>query len=271
MHPLPDLSSSYQLLPDYITGFRRDGFVRLPGLCSAEEVSAWRTEIRQASQQANRENRPLAERDTYGKAFLQTLNLRLVAPVLQRFVTAPRFGEVAARLLGVEAVRLFHEQSLFKEPGGGHTPWHQDQYYWPLDTEFTVGMWMPLVDCSEDMGVIRFATGSHRLGRVADVSISDASQGVFERVIDQHGFPIHAKEMRAGDATFHWGWTIHGAGANRSDRLREAMIATFFADGTRVSTPRNEAQEHDRMLFLGGKAPGERADSQLNPRISPCV
>ena len=59
---------------------------------------------------------------------------------------APRFAEVAARLLGVEGVRLYHDQGLFKEPGGGPTPWHQDGYYWPLDTERTITLWMPLVD-----------------------------------------------------------------------------------------------------------------------------
>ena len=37
-----------------------------------------------------------------------------------------------------KSVRLYHDQALFKEAGGGITPWHQDQHYWPLDTDRTI-------------------------------------------------------------------------------------------------------------------------------------
>lgn len=30
--------------------------------------------------------------------------------------------------------------------------------------------------------------------------------------------------MRAGDATFHNGWLVHGASANTTDKIREAMV-----------------------------------------------
>ena len=63
--------------------------------------------------------------------------------------------------LGVEGVRLYHDQGLVKEPGGGDTPWHQDRYYWPLDTERTVTLWMPLVDVPAEIGTMTFARGTH--------------------------------------------------------------------------------------------------------------
>ena len=63
-----------------------------------------------------------------------------------------RFAGVAAALLGVDGVRLYHDQALFKEPGGGPTPWHQDQVYWPLATDRTITMWMPLVDLPDASG-----------------------------------------------------------------------------------------------------------------------
>jgi len=31
--------------------------------------------------------------------------------------------------MGVQGVRLYHDQALIKEPGGKPTPWHQDYYY----------------------------------------------------------------------------------------------------------------------------------------------
>ena len=97
-------------------------------------------------------------------AFLQTLGLRFDSEGVRRFCLAPRFGAVAARLLQVPAVRIFHEQALFKQPGGSDSHWHQDQYYWPLATDRSLGLWMPLVDCSREMGSIRFVRGSHRYG-----------------------------------------------------------------------------------------------------------
>ncbi len=35
----------------------------------------------------------------------------------------------------VRGVRLYHHQALYKEPSGGVTPWHADQYYWPLASD----------------------------------------------------------------------------------------------------------------------------------------
>ena len=216
----------------------------------------------------NAEKRKIEERDTYGKAFLQTLNLRLQSEGCPQVRSqAKRFGKIGAELMGVDGVRIFHEQSLFKEPGGGLTPWHQDQYYWPLQGLTTLGMWMPLVDCSEEMGVLKFASGTHRDGFLGQHQISDESQALYNQLIADRKTPIAATSMKAGDATFHYGWTLHGAGPNRTDTMREAMIVTMFANGMKVATPSNPSQENDRIKYLGGRAPGELADSDLNTLI----
>ena len=83
---------------------------------------------------------------------------------MARFVLARRFAKIAAELMGVQGVRIYHDQALFKEPHGGPTPWHQDQYYWPLKTDKFVTMWMPLTDITAEMGPITFANGSQKLG-----------------------------------------------------------------------------------------------------------
>src|SRR5258706_12979047 len=112
---------------------------------------------------------------TYRKAVLQDMNLVEVEGALKKFTIAKRFGKIAADLLGVGNVRIYHDQALFKEPGGGPTPWHQDQVYWPLDSHNTGTLWMPLVDISLGMGMLTFASGSHRNGIIFDYSISDES------------------------------------------------------------------------------------------------
>ena len=83
-------------------------------------------------------------------------------------------------LMGVDGVRLYHDQALYKEPGGGYTPWHQDQTYWPLDTTHTITMWMPLLDIPRKVGSMRFASGSHAFGNLGKEGIGDDSQAYFD-------------------------------------------------------------------------------------------
>lgn len=208
----------------------------------------------------------MKDRDTYGKAFLQIMNLWEVDETVKQFTLAKRFGQLAADLLGVPNVRLYHDQALFKEPGGGPTPWHQDQYYWPLDTPNCVTMWMPLVDISVEMGMLTFATGSHKHGLVENLDISDESEARLEAYVNDHKLLITRPEtMQAGDATFHYGLTLHQAPGNRTSKMREVMTIIYFADGARVTHPNNVHQEADRQRWLRGIDPGKVADSELNP------
>jgi hypothetical protein len=55
--------------------FRRDGHVVVRGLASADEVASVRPAIEAAAARRTEGVAPLAERDTYGQAFLQALNL----------------------------------------------------------------------------------------------------------------------------------------------------------------------------------------------------
>lgn len=266
---LPDLSNEYPLSDQQISDFHRDGHLYLPGVCSTEEVEAYRTVIKQTAEQNFGETRDLQNRDSYGRAFLQTLNLRLKSEGVKQYVLARRFGGIVARLLGEDAVRIYHDQALFKEPGGARSPLHQDQYYWPLETNQALGMWMPLVDVSLDMGPILFASGSHAEGFAGQYAISDTSQDILEARIEEKQYPIWQQAMRAGDATFHLGWTIHGASANKSDAMREAMIVTYYPDGTRVAELSNDSRINDAQVYLGGKQPDELADSDLNTIVYP--
>ncbi len=175
---------------------------------------------------------------------------------------------MAARLLGVPRVRLYHDQALFKEPGGARTPWHQDAMYWPLEGSRCLTMWMPLVDITPAHGGLAFATGSHREGPLSDIGISDASAEHFDRLVAERGFTVDEPDaMRAGDASFHAGWTVHRALGNASAQMREVMTVIWFADGLTVQDPANPAQANDLASWLPGLAPGDLAASPTNPAL----
>jgi len=166
-------------------------------------------------------------------------------------------------------VRLYHDQALFKPAGAARTPWHQDRYYWPLDTDRTETMWLPLIDVDEEMGPMIFASGSHRAHDLGDLMISDDADRRLAKLIADRGWKVWTHPVRAGVATFHAGGTLHSAGANRSNRTREILTIIYFAAGTRVGQPANDNQRVDLEVFIPGARPGDEAKSELNPILFP--
>lgn len=265
---VPDLAVARPVSDAEVARFQRDGHISLTGVATADEAAAYCDVITAAVDRRGRDPRPLAERDTYGKAFLQVENLWVDDPEVAQFVLSARFAGIAAQLLGVKNVRLYHDQALIKEAGGGITPWHQDAMYWPLDGTKCITMWMPLVDITTDMGVLTFATGSHARGALTDIEISDASEGFFDDLVASEGFEVTVPgPMSAGDASFHAGWTVHRASGNTSVITRTVMTMIWFDADLVVQDPSNPAQHRDLANWLPGCLPGDPAASSLNPRL----
>jgi ectoine hydroxylase-related dioxygenase (phytanoyl-CoA dioxygenase family) len=265
---LPLLHESREITDSQREEFRQNGHLLTRNVLSPDELNIYRPVINDAVRRFNTEKRRLADRDTYGKAFLQIMNLWRVDEGVRQLVLSKRLGKIAADLLGVRNVRIYHDQALFKEPGGGPTPWHQDQYYWPLDSANTVTMWMPLVDISVEMGMLTFASGSHIQGTVFDQEISDESDASYKKFIKENQYAVtRPAGMRAGDATWHYGNTIHCAPGNDSDKMREIMTIIYMADGVRITEPKHAAQNNDWNTWLMGLPPGRLAASELNPLV----
>lgn len=256
-----------------VASFQELGHALVRGILNATELAFYRQAIgdavarRRDSAKGGVYLKAFKERKTYDKAFMQMVNLWEEEAVLKSFSLAPRFGRIAADLLGVDAVRLFHDQALFKEPGGGFTPWHQDQYYWPLSTDKTVTMWMPLVDVGVEMGSLVFASGQHRSGSLANLQISDDSEAVFRSEMARRGAVLATNELNAGDATWHAGWTPHKAPGNATNRMRDVMTLIFYAGDAKVIEPQNPNQNGDLERWLPGCRPGDPAASPLNPIV----
>jgi len=265
---LPQLSDFKKVPVENVNEFLEKGHTLVRDILSPEEIAVYRPVIVGAAEKYNTERRKMQDRDTYGKAFLQIMNLWRVDEGVKKFVLSKRLAKIAADLLGVENVRIYHDQALFKEAGGGPTPWHQDQYYWPIDTNNTITMWMPLMDIDVDMGMLTFASGSYDKGAIFDFEISDESESAFNDYVAKHNFPIsRATTMKAGDATFHRGFTIHNAPGNNSKKTREVMTIIYLADGAKVSQPKNQWQKNDLAKWMMNKPVGELIDSELNPKV----
>ncbi|MDD9265894.1 phytanoyl-CoA dioxygenase family protein [Paenibacillus sp. GCM10023248] len=265
---LPALEDSYALTEQQLESYKQKGHIRLKQVADTAEINAYEPIITGMVKALNYHDKPLEQRDTYGKAFIQISNLWEKSEAVRRFVLAKRFAKIAADLMGVDGVRIYHDQALYKEPHGGHTPWHQDQIYWPLDTDKTITMWMPLVPISQEVGSMTFASGSHALGYINKMVISDESHRTLAGYIEGKGFEtVSYGAMAAGDATFHAGWTLHSAPGNPTDSMRKVMTVIYYADGLSIAQPDSKARENDLQTWFPGAKPGDLAATELNPLV----
>lgn len=264
---LPGLQSPYSLSGQQRADYAKDGHILLRALASREEIAAYRPYIREVLEDAAARRRAEGRAGGYGAFFTQVTNLWRLHDGVLRFVIAKRFARVAAELLGTRAVRLYHDQALFKPPGGKGTPWHQDQVYWPLDTPHTVTMWMPLMDVPRSMGTMVFACGSHAQGPLTDLAISEDSDAFFDHLVKDRGYTLASYDLAAGDATFHSGWTAHATHPNAGSAEREVMTIIYYADGATIVEPGSPMRRVDMEAFHPGQHPGERAASVLNPVV----
>lgn len=265
---LLDLDTPFALAPEQIARYRRDGFIKLRDVLSPAVLDHYGREISREVAERSRHYQPLAERDTYGKAFLQISNLWPLNEVIREFVMGRRLGRLAAELMGTRGTRIYHDQALYKEPGGGLTPWHADQFYWPLSSDHAVTAWIPLQATPMDMGPLAFAVGSqqllHQRNQLA-LSISDESERIIGRTLND--CPKVDEPFAIGEVSFHSGWCFHRAGANRTQTPREVMTIIYIDSEMIIGEPANPAQANDLAGWFPGLKPGDLAASPLNPVV----
>ncbi len=260
-----DLDRPYPISPEQIARFREDGFIKLKQVFTPEELGHYGDEITRLTIALNTQTLPLEERSTYDRAFLQVMNLWEQSAVVREFVFGARLAGIAASLLEVAGVRLYHDQSLYKEPGGGITPAHADQYYWPVTSDRTITAWVPLQAVPRDMGPLAFFAGSQHVEFGRDLGISDESEREITRNMEARGFPVVDAPFDLGEVSFHLGWTFHRAGPNRSQRPRSVMTVIYMDRDMVLKAPSNAMQQQDWERWCPGAAVGEVIDTRLNP------
>lgn len=237
---------------EQIESYRRDGFVRIPSLITAQEALTFREAALAHS---------AAHPPEHGTAiFDQHVNVWTEDPAMAALTRHPAVAAAARTLAGVE-LRLWHDQLLIKRPGGSRaTEFHQDQPYWPHEgSPNPISCWIALGDVPVESGCMTFIPGSQRLTELPMQNLGDerslmeiAPELVWEKRITQ--------PMRAGDATFHHGRTAHMATPNLGTTERVAHVVIFVDRDVRYT-----GAPHVCTDGLG-LAPGDRLpDSHFPP------
>jgi hypothetical protein len=154
-------------------------------------------------------------------------------------------GAVAARLAGVPAIRLWHDQLLWKpveKPGQpSNVGWHTDYGYWKTcSSPKMLTAWAPFHDCGDEEGTITMIDGSHLWpdNTQALDFFSNDLEGL-EAKFDTGGAEVVKIpcQLKKGQVSFHHCLTIHGSGPNHSQRPRRSLAIHLQDDA-------NEWKEH---------------------------
>ena len=150
---ISELAKPYHLTNDQIDFFKKNGFIKLKKVFSPGAVLKLRSELISLLKEEFKV-------DPDKGAHARFLSLEMIWPdnaLLRAYVLSPRLGQISADLLGVPAVRLYHDNVLAKQAGCGRTPWHFDDHHFPLDTNDVVTAWAPAQPIPLEMGPLSFA------------------------------------------------------------------------------------------------------------------
>ena len=229
-----DLHDPYPITPAQQAAFREQGFIKLKNVLTPATLARYGQAISDEVARRNTMTKPMAQRTTYEKAFLQIMNIWEESPVVREFVFSRRLARLAAELMGVAGVRLYHDQALYKEPGGGLTPWHADQYYWPVSTDNTCTAWVPLQPTPLEMGPLAFSAGSHRYNVGRELEISDESETRISKELLERGLPNDKKTMPAQRGFESVGPDLREVARKRS---RQELLESLLEPSKHIERP----------------------------------
>jgi ectoine hydroxylase-related dioxygenase (phytanoyl-CoA dioxygenase family) len=247
---------------ELVQRFERDGYVVVPDLLTDDELTRYQQAVRAAvASRTAHDRRTLAERSEYERSFVQCQDLWEDFAEVRPLTFHPRVARAAAELLRVPSVRLFHDQALFKEPGGRETDPHQDLPYWPMAEPDVVTAWIPFDGSTLQSGCMGYVPGSHLLGLRKFINIFRAGADEIHRQAEELMVvePVYV-EVPRGSVAYHHALTAHLARPNQSDTTREVHTAIYFRDGCTRSTSRSHP-----AVDRAGIAVGQPIASDVTP------
>jgi len=259
------LNQHYSLSQEQIDFYNQYRYIKLKDVLDEETLNYYNVIISNKVDELNDVETPLEDRNTYGKAFLQLFNLWLQDEIIKNLILSKRLAKIATDLMQVEGVRLYHDQALFKEAGGGITPWHADQHYWPLETDKTITAWIPLQETPLEMGPLEFSAGSHNILEGRKLSISDDSEILIQKRLKVTDYKHIIEPFDIGEISFHSGWVFHRAGANKTNSTRKVMTIIYMDKNMKLKKPENDGQINDWETWCTGAEIGKVIDTALNP------
>jgi hypothetical protein len=193
----------------------------------------------------------------------------------------PLIGAIAAKLCDSNAMRLWHDQLIYK-PGtdvgcAAGIGWHTDRAYWQTcSSGEMLTAWIPLHDTDEKIGTLQVVGRSHSwTGESAMRGFHDQTLRSVADCCPEHDSPLTTIPivLQKGQVSFHHCRTIHGSGPNLTDRPRQTISVHLQDESNRyrAATAANGEPAWHRNDVLCRKRDGmpDYADPDFCPVLWP--
>ena len=263
------------LSEEQITTYREDGYLIIEDFLDAKELEDWRTKVGEAVRL--RSDNPMPTEGDYSEEsdaikhkkdiksyFQQRMQLWMDNKPFRELIFDERIGKMAADLEGVNGIRIWQDQALFKLPYAQQTFWHQDNPIWSFDSKHAITIWIAFDDATISNGCLFFIPGSHKKSYIKPEA-GETPARIFElnpELLELKA-PV-AAPMRAGSCSFHNGLMMHGASANMTPGSRRAMTCGFMPDGSTFNGIRNILPE---KYFRSLKVGDVLDNNEVNPLV----
>lgn len=215
--------------------FERDGYVVIRGLLKRTEAALLKRAIEDCEPMQKRK-RELQERwATRRRAAFETIFVWNDVTGEDIFCKATRRDALLSRLktFFADDVYLYHNKVALKYPGVDGFRFHQDYFYW-----YGMGNLYPdmataqiaLDVCTKQNGCLKVIPGTHKLGRLNHVTLSESSDSSVDEERLQEilkRFPVVDVELEVGDAVLFHANLLHGSGDNNSDQARLTLLGCY--------------------------------------------
>lgn len=160
----------------------------------------------------------------------QLQHINLFQPFFDELLLSDQFKGLAEILLGTE-VEAKNMQWFNKPPRiGKETPAHQDGYYFMLEPNEALTMWLAIDSVDEKNGCVRYIPASHKNGMrpYTASNVLGFSQGISDYHAEDQAMEI-PMIVEPGDIIIHHSLTIHRADPNTSVRTRKGLGFIYYS------------------------------------------
>lgn len=225
---MPAPGALQALTPEQYRQFDEQGFVKLEGVFTPDDVAAVAAAIDPLEQKGEEHLRSLGGRISISEADVITFTTHIVtkSDVLKRFAAHAKIKAICRDLIGPD-VRLYWDQSVYKKTGKAQEfPWHQDNGYTFIEPQQYLTLWIPLVDVDEENGCPWIAPGLHKRGTL-EHWLTPIGFKCLEETTDAVAVP-----GKAGDVIAFSSLAPHRTGPNlKTGSVRKAYILQYAPDG----------------------------------------
>lgn len=239
------------LSKEQIQSYRKNGFLIIDDFLNPEEVKYWKKTIDKAVADRNGTKFPHSKiksgesdgindnADYFGKVFTQIINLWMTDDNVKELILDPRIGKMATQLAQVDGIRVWHDQSLIKQPWANATAWHLDTPFWSFSHREALSIWIALEDVTLQNGCLYFMPESNHDTDFIEPGIGANMGDIFDTYPKYKNVEPVASVIKAGSCSFHNGLNIHAAGVNMTPHTRNAMTCAFMPDGSTFNGKQN--------------------------------